>query len=53
VSLATPANLRTYPQQNFAWLLDQQLLEMSADICEDLVRRKKHYDDEGMQLDFL
>ena len=50
-SLAAPTNMRVYPQENVAWLADQQLLEMSADICEDLVRRSQFYDDEGPCLD--
>ena len=53
ISLAAPANVRLNPPQNVAWLSDQQLLEISADICEDLVRRKLLYDDEGSKFDIL
>jgi hypothetical protein len=53
ISLAAPANVRLNPPQNVAWLSDQQLLEISADICEDLVRRKLLYDDDGSKFDIL
>ena len=49
VSLAKPTTLRVHPQRNFGWLSDEQILAVSADICEDFLRRKQVYDDEGCE----